>query len=85
MSRKERADVEQPKEDSERSAPYLDDVVELVHGGGAGEHGLSAQHLAQDAAHRPDVHALPSQLSAETTDREKKEEEKGWQHEMGVK
>jgi hypothetical protein len=40
----------------------LDDAVELVHGGCSGEHGLAPQHLPQDAAHRPDIHPLPSIL-----------------------
>jgi len=35
----------------------LEDAVELVHGGGAGEDGLPVDHLPQDAAHGPHVDA----------------------------
>ena len=36
----------------------LDDLVELVHGGGTGEHGLAPQQLTQDAPNAPHVDAL---------------------------
>lgn len=36
----------------------LDDAVKLIHRRSAGEHGLAAEELAEDAANRPQVDAL---------------------------
>lgn len=41
-----------------RSAQLLNDLVPLVDVVGAGEEHAAADHLAHDAAHRPDVHVL---------------------------
>ena len=41
-----------------RATSDLDDAVELVHGAGAGEHGLATEELTKNAANRPHIDAL---------------------------
>lgn len=47
------------------TASNLYNLVELVHGGSAGEHGLAAKEFAKDAANAPHVDALGVLLGAQ--------------------